>query len=247
MLWSTLASVYEENFEPFLQGVIKSLLECLEQDETDQEVELGAEASDLIGQEVTIAGKKIKVAGANGVNDDDADGDDVVQALMAAEEDDEDDWDDLGALSAVSLEKEIAIEVVGDVLSHTKGKFLPYMEKTIEITIPLLDHNFEGVRKGAVSTLWRAYACLWNLAESNGMSKWQPGLPLKVKPTGDLEKLGDLVMKGTLALWEEEMERYVHSPLCHQLALPYHDEYTTLYPAHSDAYGQVLLTLRGCF
>ncbi|KAK3705734.1 hypothetical protein LTR37_013177 [Vermiconidia calcicola] len=208
ILWSTLARVYEENFEPFLQGVIKSLFECLEQEETDSEVQLGAEASDLVGQEVTIAGKKIKVAGANGANDEEAEGDDVVQALMDAEDDDDDDdWDDLGAVTAVAMEKEIAIEVVGDVLTHTKSKYLPYMEKTIELAVPLLDHSFEGVRKSAVSTLWRAYACLWGLAEDNGMAKWQPGLPVKVKPTSDLEKLGDLVMKGTLALWEEEMDR----------------------------------------
>lgn len=209
ILWSTLARVYEENFDHFLPGVVKSLLETLEQEETDSEVQLGAEASDLVGQEVTIAGKKIKVAGANGVNEDDADGEDVVQALMDAEDDDDDDWDDLGAVTGVSMEKEIAIEVIGDVLTHTKGKYLPYMEKTVEIAIPLLDHSFEGVRKSAVSTLWRAYACLWGLAEDNGMAKWQPGLPVKVKPTTDLEKLGDLVMKGTLALWEEEMDRYV--------------------------------------
>ena len=209
ILWSILARAYEESFEPFLQGVVKSLLECLEQEETDTEIQLGAEASDLVGQEVTIAGKKIKVAGANGVSDEDVDGEDVVQALMDAEDDDDDDWDDLGAVTAVAMEKEIAIEVVGDVLTHTKGKYLPYMEKTIEITIPLLDHSFEGVRKSAVSTLWRAYACLWGLAEDSGMEKWQPGLPVKIKPTTDLEKLGDLVMKGTLALWEEEMDRYV--------------------------------------
>ena len=210
ILWSTLARVYEENFEPFLGGVMKSLFECLEQEETDTEVQLGAEASDLIGQEVTIAGKKIRVAGANGINEDDADASDVVQALMAAEMDDDDDeWDDLGAVTAVALEKEIAIEVAGDVLTHTKAKYMPYMEKTIELAIPLLDHSFEGVRKSGVSTLWRAYACMWGLAEDNGMAKWQPGLPVHVKPTADLEKLGDLVMKGTLALWEEEMDRYV--------------------------------------
>ena len=226
ILWSVLARTYEENFEPFLQGVMKSLLGCLEQDETDTEIQLGAEAADLVGQEVTIAGKKIKVAGANGVNEDDeADGEDVIQALMDAEDDSDDDWDDLGAVTGVAMEKEIAVEVIGDVLTHTKGKFLPYMEKTIEATVPLLDHSFEGVRKSAVSTLWRAYACLWGLAEDNGMAKWQPGLPVKIKPTNDLQKLGDLVMKGTLALWEEEMDRYV---LAFSFALLpfYHDEDT---------------------
>ncbi|KAF2171268.1 hypothetical protein M409DRAFT_63619 [Zasmidium cellare ATCC 36951] len=209
ILWSTLARVYEENFEPFLQGVVKSLFDCLEQEETDSEVQLGAEASDLVGQEVTIAGKKIKVAGANGVNEDDEiSEEDVIKAMMeTGDDDDDDDWDDLGAVTAVAMEKEIAVEVIGDVLTHAKGKYLPYMEKTIETTIPLLDHTFEGVRKSAISTLWRAYACLWGLAEDNGMQKWQAGIPLKVEPTNDLKKLGDLVMKGTLALWEEEMDR----------------------------------------
>lgn len=202
ILWSTLAKVYEENFETFLPGVVKALFACLEQEEAD--TDLGAEASELVGQEVTIAGKKIKVAGANGVSED-AEEQEIMEALMNAEDDD--DWDDLGAVTAVAMEKEIAIEVMGDVLTHTKSKFLPYMQKTIETAIPLLDHSFEGVRKSAVSTLWRAYACLWGLAEDNGMEKWQPGLPLKVKPTADLEKLGDLVIRGTLALWEEEVDR----------------------------------------
>ncbi|KJY00373.1 importin subunit beta-4 like protein [Zymoseptoria brevis] len=208
ILWSTLARVYEEKFEPFLQGAVTSLFECLDQEETDSDVTLGAEASDLVGQEVTIAGKKIKVAGAGGSNDtEDIDDAELVKALMETADDDDDDWDDLGAVSAVAMEKEIAIEVLGDILTHTKGKYLPYMQKTIETTLPLLDHTFEGVRKSAVSTMWRAYACLFGLAEDNGMAKWQPGFPVKVKPTADLEKLGDLVMKGTLALWEEEMDR----------------------------------------
>ena len=208
ILWSTLARVYEENFEPFLPGVVKALFDCVEQDETDAEIQLGVEASDLVGQEVTIAGKKIKVAGANGVNDDDDPEDiDIAQALMEGADDDDDDWDDLGAVTAVAMEKEIAVEVIGDVLTHSKSTFLPYMQKTIEMTLPLLDHTFEGVRKSAVSTLWRAYACLWGLAEDNGMQKWQPGLPAKVKPTADLVKLGDLIMQGTLSLCEEEMDR----------------------------------------
>ena len=210
ILWSTLARVYEENFAPFLDGVVQALFTSLEQEETDTEVNLGAEASDLIGQEVTIAGRKIKVAGANGVSEDDGD-DTFVEALMG-DDDSDDDWDDLGAVTAVAMEKEIAVEVLGDVLTHTKGKYLQYMQKTIELTLPLFEHTFEGVRKSAISTAWRAYACLFGLAEDAGMQKWQPGLPLKVQPTSDLAKLGDVVIKGTLALWEEEVDRYVLLP-----------------------------------
>ncbi|OQO11235.1 hypothetical protein B0A48_05491 [Cryoendolithus antarcticus] len=205
ILWSTLARVYEENFAPFLEGVAQALFASIEQDEVDSEVNLGAEASDLIGQEITIAGRKIKVAGAGGVNEgDDEDG---IVEMDGDDDDDSDDWDDLGGISAVAMEKEIAVEVMGDVLTHTKSKYLPYMQKTIELTVPLLEHTFEGVRKSAVSTVWRAYACIFGLAEDQGMQKWQAGLPLKVAPTEDLKKLGDVVMKGTLLLWEDEMDR----------------------------------------
>ncbi|KAI7367977.1 ARM repeat-containing protein, partial [Hortaea werneckii] len=152
ILWSTLARVYEENFDAFLSGVVKALLDCLEQEETDSEVQLGAEASDLVGQEVTIAGKKIKVAGAGGVVEGaeggDDEEDDLIQELMEGDEDD-DDWDDLGAVTGVAMEKEIAVEVLGDVLTHTKSKYLPYMQKTVEVVLPLLDHSYEGVRKSA--------------------------------------------------------------------------------------------------
>jgi hypothetical protein len=210
ILWSTLARVYEEDFAPFLEGVASSLIECLEQEETDSEVQLGAEASDLVGQEVTIAGRKIRVAGAGGSNEDDEIDESLIEDLMNGDDDeDDDDWDDLGAVTAIAMEKEIAVEVIGDVLTHTKGKFLPYMQKTIETVLPLLEHPFEGVRKSAIGSSWRAYACLFGLAEDSGMQKWQAGLPLKVKPTDDLEKLGSVVMTGTLAKWEEEIDRYV--------------------------------------
>ena len=231
ILWSTLARVYEEDFESFLDGVVQSLMASLEQDEVDDEVQLGAEASDLIGQEITIAGKKIRVAGANGVNE--GDNEDSIIETMEGDDSDSDDWDDLGAVTAVAMEKEIAVEVIGDVLTHTKSKYLPYMQKTIEVTMPLLEHTFEGVRKSAVGTLWRAYACLFGLAEDGGMQKWQPGLPLKVKPTDDLTKLGDLVMKGTLALWMEEMDRYVAHIFCSFAFHRYCDDF--YHPAHSDA------------
>ncbi|TKA52554.1 hypothetical protein B0A49_12958, partial [Cryomyces minteri] len=192
ILWSTMAKVYEEHFAPYLDGVVKGLHECLQQDETKLDVELAEEAKQLLGQDVVIAGQKMKVADA----ENDIDG-----------EDDEDDWDDLGAITDVAMEKEIAIEVVGDVLTHSRGKFLPYFQKTVEIILPLVEHQYEGVRKSAIGTLWRGYACLWSLAEGNGMEKWKPGIPLQVQPTEDLAKLGNLVMTATLAVWQEETDR----------------------------------------
>lgn len=195
ILWSTLAKVYGEEFTPFLEGVVKGLMECLDQEEDDFETELGA--TELLGQEVIIAGKKVKVAQAS----------DEPEDLDDMEDEEGDDWDDLTAVTAVALEKEVAVEVLGDVLTHTRGNFMPYFEKTIETTVVLVEHNYEGVRKAAIGTLWRAYACLWALMEDHTGEKWTPGLPIKSQPSEELLKLGEVVTAATLALWDDEVDR----------------------------------------
>lgn len=199
ILWSTMAKVYGQEFTPYLDGVVKGLLESLDQEESEMEVELGKEASDLLGQEVIVAGKKVKVTSASDSPDDNDD----------MEDDGDDDWDDMTAVTAVALEKEIAVEVIGDVLSHTRQSFLPYLEKTVESAMTLVEHSYEGVRKAAISTLWRAYACLWALMEDETGVKWSPGIPLKEQPKPELLKLGEVVATATMSLWGDEMDRYV--------------------------------------
>ncbi|KAI9773736.1 MAG: hypothetical protein M1835_006116 [Candelina submexicana] len=214
ILWSTLAKVYEAEFTPFLSDVVKGLFESLQQEESDLEVELGEEAKDLLGTEITIAGKKIKVSAAEdgsgmatlskvGGTSEDADDDDD---LLDEDDSDMEDWEELTATTAVALEKEIAVEVIGDVLTHVKGAYLPYLEKTVEILLGLVKHSYEGVRKATVGTLWRAYACLWDLCEDQ-MEKWKPGLPLQVQPKPELVKLNSAIMTATLEVWNDENDR----------------------------------------
>ena len=203
ILWSTLSKVYGVDFAPYLEGVVKGLIECMKQDESEDEVKLGEEAKDLIGQEVVIAGRKIKVAAAGTDDDDDDD------AIDMEEGDDDDDWDDLGAVTAVAMEKEIAVEVVGEVLSNTGDKALPYFQRCLEEVLPLVEHSYEGVRKAAICSIWRSYASFFLLAESaqGDKSKWQPGLPLKVPVAAEVEQLGSLVMTATLSIWQSEVDR----------------------------------------
>lgn len=196
ILWSTMAKVYEEEFAEYLDGVVKGLMDCLEQEEEELEIDLGEDNEDLIGAEVTIAGRKIRVAAAT----DDAEDEEFVDM-------DDDDDDGFSAITAVAMEKEIAVEVIGDVLRNVRRKYLPYMQKSIELVLKLVEHSFEGVRKGAINTLWTAYTTIWGLAESDGMAKWKPGFPIQVEPTEDLKKLGDLVMIATLSAWESEIDR----------------------------------------
>ena len=212
-LWGTMAKLYEETFATYLDGVVKALHESLQQEEKEFEIELGEEAKDLLGAEVVVAGKKIKVADATGDSSNavqDVNGyDDEDEDAMGDDGDEEDDdWEDIGGVTAVAMEKEIAAEVTGDILTYTKSKYNPYIQQTVEIMLSMVDHSYEGVRKAAISTLWRAYACLWEMEEESGkIEKWKPGIPLQVQPTEDLVKLGRLVMEATMNIWPDEMDR----------------------------------------
>lgn len=204
ILWGSISKVYGEDFKPFLDGVVKGLTACIEQEEADLEVELGEAAKDLVGQEVSIGGRKVKVAEA----DDDDDDDDIEDIDL----DDEDDWEDFTTVTPLALEKEIAVEVIGDLISHTKSAYLPYFEKTIELILPLAEHPYEGVRKSTISTLHRAYATLFAIGEETGqMEKWQPGLPVKVQPATEVKKFGEILMTATIKMWGDEADRYVIS------------------------------------
>lgn len=199
ILWSTIAKIYEENFSQYLEGVVKGLHDCLEQEEAEAEITLGAEAAAIAGKEIKIGGKTFKVT--------EAEEDDEDEIIEVGDEDDDDFEDITNPATAVAMEKEIAVEVLGDVLTSTRARFMPYLEKTVAGILPLVDHPYEGIRKSAIGTLFRAYACVWGLAEGEGMEKWQPGIPPKVQPPAQIFKLGAEIMKVTLDLWDEEMDR----------------------------------------
>ncbi|KAL4788393.1 armadillo-type protein [Aspergillus varians] len=204
IFWGAMAKVYGEHFATFLDGAVKGLFACLEQDEDDLEVSLGDAAKDLIGQEVTVAGRKVKVASAE--DDDEPIGEDG--EIEDVDVDDEDDWDDITATTPLALEKEIAIEIIGDLVTHTRSAYLPYFEKTIEMVLPLVEDPYEGVRKATISTMHRSYAMLFSIAEESGqMPKWQAGLPLKVEPAKEVKKFGEILMTATIKMWTEEDDR----------------------------------------
>ncbi|KAL1955720.1 hypothetical protein VTO42DRAFT_8192 [Malbranchea cinnamomea] len=192
--WGAMSKVYGAEFRPFLDGVVKGLFDCIEQEENDLEVSLGEAARDLVGQEVTIAGQKVRVADAT----DDDDG------IEDVDIDEEDDWQDMSTVTPVALEKEIAVEVIGDIITHTKDAYLPFFEKTIEQVLPLAEHPYDGVRKATISTLHRAYATLWQICEESGkMEKWLPGKSM-TQPPDEIKKFGEILMTATIKMWAGE-------------------------------------------
>jgi len=230
LFWGTMAKVYKGEFKPFLMGVIKGLFESLAAEETDLEVNLGDGAKDLEGQEVTIAGKKVKIAS---FNEDELAAASDFDDMSDLDGEEDDDWDGFTTVTAVAQEKEIAVEILGDILTHVTQDYLPYFEKTVETVLPLVDHPYEGVRRAAISTLCRAYGTVWELQAEEG-GKWQPGLPLQKQPSNEIKKLGEIIMTAMLAVWQDEEDRYVFLSPMDSLAFLQMMTYLSLIPAHSD-------------
>jgi hypothetical protein len=208
ILWSYMVKVYGVDFEPFLEGVLKGLFTCLEQEE--ESMTLGEDSEDALQKIVAringnkkLSGKRLKdvdiseLLAANGAE------------METIDVEDEDDVESLGLgpSTAISMEKEIAVGVMGDIISYSKAKFLPYFTKTVEMMVTMSNHPYHGVRQAAVETLLRSYETLWQIETDKGMEKWQPGLPLKVEPTSDLMQLGSVVMRTTLEMWVDQDER----------------------------------------
>lgn len=202
LLWGELSKLYGDQFKQFLPGVFKGLLDTLELEE--EEISLdgiveGASEGDVL----VVGGKKIRIKHG----EDESDDDNIVNM------DDDADWDDLDdftGATAIALQQEVAIEVLGDVISESCSleEIKTYLEPTLEKLMPLADHSFEGCRKSALSTLWRAYARVWKLLEKQ---PWKPGFP-KDNPMPDpaLAHIAQLVCKATLSGWADESERYVY-------------------------------------
>jgi importin-4 len=209
ILWSFMAKVYKTEFEPFLPGTVKGLINCVKQDE---ELELDPEQDEAISRVL----EKFQNAGEAGK---DKMADEVNKILLSkyggdgtVDADDIEDVEDLDDLdpaiwSGIAMEKEIAIEVIGDVFAQTKEKFLPYVKEVMELVFEHVKHDHSGVREAALGTLWRAFATLWQIEEDKGMAKWKPGVPLKVEPPAELKSLGDKIMTATLEILPTEDDR----------------------------------------
>lgn len=213
ILWASLSKVYGKDFAPFIAGVFKGLFDSLELEEEELVLNLSEEEQAIIGtgEEIIQGGKKIKVRQA-------LEGEEVMEADDDEEDDDDDEWADYG-VTPEAMEKEVAIEVLGDVITHACGlpEVSTYLQKALEQVTPLVEHNYEGCRKAAISTLWRAYARVYELMEEQTGEKWQPGFPPKPVPA-ELNQLGEIVATATLKVWPDETDRYVqdsHSTIFH--------------------------------
>ncbi|ODA80841.1 hypothetical protein RJ55_03801 [Drechmeria coniospora] len=204
ILWSNLSKVYHEQFDHFLDGVFKGIFASLQLEEEEIDVP-GIDASQLSDGAVVIGGKRVKVK----VPDNQ---DDLIIATGGDDDWDEmEDFDDLGAVTAVALEQEIALDVLGDVISNScnSSNLEAYAMKAMQTVVPFAEHTYEGCRKTAISTLWRIYARVFQVWEESAGVKWQAGLPPNPTPPPSIAKMAEALHKATMSIWTEDGERTV--------------------------------------
>ncbi|PHH93315.1 hypothetical protein CDD83_7100 [Cordyceps sp. RAO-2017] len=204
ILWSNLSKVYREQFSHFLDGVFKGIFASLELEE--EEIDLpGVDASQLGDGAIVVGGRRVKVKAPDSQ-------DDLTIATGGDDEwDDLEDLENLGAVTAVALEQEIALDVLGDVITNccNSSNLETYAEKVIQKVEPFAEHTYEGCRRTAISTLWRTYARVFQIWEEGAGVKWQPGMPPNPTPPPSIIKIGQTLYKATMSIWCEDSERSV--------------------------------------
>ncbi|KAJ3138093.1 hypothetical protein HDU90_001571 [Geranomyces variabilis] len=130
--------------------------------------------------------------------------DENTELSMGAEDDDENRGFNIN--TAIAEEKESAVEALGQICASTKAAFLPYVEDSVAAFITLLQHDHEGVRKAAVSSIFRFLSTFYQMSEPQ---QWLPGLPLQIPVHQSVSGLAKLGMDSFIMLLDNEVDRSV--------------------------------------
>lgn len=74
--------------------------------------------------------------------------------------------------SAIAIEKEIAVDTLGDLFVATKGHFLTYIEPCTMAVVKSVGHYYEGIRKSAITTLIKFIVTFHEIGDP---PQWTPG------------------------------------------------------------------------
>jgi hypothetical protein len=152
ILWGVFARVYADDFSGYLAQCIPPIIKSCKQAEIGEDKDANAE--DGAG---TTAGNAIVVQ-----QDDDIVGDEDFAGI------------NLEVNSAVTIEKEVAVDTLGTLFVACKTAFLPHVEECTLVLVETLDHYYEGIRKAAVNSLFEFVQTFYKLSNP---PQWQPGFP----------------------------------------------------------------------
>lgn len=207
IFFATMAKVFEDEFSPYLPNVMEALITSCEQSETDEFLtengninEQVASALESFQSEATNKSPNGKTS--FGAEDDDEEFLDV--------EDDADELEKLfgGVNSGIAIEKEVAADAIGDIFAACGQTFLPYVERSVKVLVALLDHYYEGIRKSALSSLFKFINTFYDLSEP---AEWTAGIKIVTPLHGNVRQLVDVVLPAIFSMWDAEDDRSVPS------------------------------------
>ncbi|WFD29053.1 hypothetical protein MSPP1_000057 [Malassezia sp. CBS 17886] len=192
IFFAVMSRVFQSGFGPYLEHVVPRMLASFRESEHDP---VPGAAGDG-----TIAGV--------GIPGDDEDGEEFV---------DLDELNDsfLNVSTAVAVEKEVAADSLGELFSHTRAAFLPFVGPATEELISLTSHFYQGIRKSAIATLFTFINTLYELSNP---PPWVPGLPVKVPLNPEVARIVELVIPSVMEAWEAEDDRTTAIEICQSLA-----------------------------
>jgi importin-4 len=118
------------------------------------------------------------------------------------DEDGEDyDGDDWNAANGIADEKEAAIDVLGVLFEHSKEKFLPYVQKSVDLCMEMLDHFSETLRAASISCLFKILKTLYKI---NQPVEWKPEFPASYRLQPQVAALLKTVMSESLELIQQD-------------------------------------------
>ncbi|KAI9471179.1 hypothetical protein LPJ55_004272 [Coemansia sp. RSA 990] len=118
--------------------------------------------------------------------------------------------------TAISDEKEVAADAVGQLFASTGTAFLPYVEEVAAELVKLLGHFSDTARKAATVALFTFIRTFNKIASPE---PWMPGVPLRKPLDENTQSMIRLVLPSVLEMWEEEEDKMVVTQLCTELRL----------------------------
>jgi len=214
-----MARVFPELMEPYLATIVPELIKSCKEKEFDLN---DAEALSAITSGNGTAEAPLVIKSDEDV---DLDGEDLNNV----------DVDEiLNVSSAQAVEKEIAADAMGQIFTHVKVPFLPYVEGCLQVLVSLLDHFYEGIRKAAAQSLVEYVRTFYFLANY----EWTPGQPSP--PLHDnVLKIRDVVMESLCDSADTDDDKSSIASLCSSVA-----ELLTSYgPTVLGEYGEQIASL----
>ncbi|KAH7099343.1 ARM repeat-containing protein [Auriculariales sp. MPI-PUGE-AT-0066] len=117
--------------------------------------------------------------------------------------------------SAITSQKEIAVDTLGTLFAHTTTAFMPFVERSTLVLIDMLEHYYEGIRKAAVSSLFEFVQTMYKLSNQG---TWEPGFPPAVYLHGAVSDIVQHSLAALIHMYSTEDDKDVVTTLFNNLA-----------------------------